>query len=188
MEFRDTDLRTSLGKPSEEEQLLGRSPAFDDRTQVYLTLPGGTREAFAFKAKQVEVVDDVALGIFTKYFYEPTFTAEAGSTHKLTIESKSFFTVGANGKYYGFQGQPFNPADGLFGGVYVLTSKDGTQYRIDAATGDLLTVKDTNGNTLTYTDDAITSSTGQQVTFERDAQNRIVAVKDPTQEYVRYTL
>jgi YD repeat-containing protein len=70
--------------------------------------------------------------------------------------------------------------------VYVLTSKDGTQYRIDAATGDLLTVKDTNGNTLTYSDDAIVSSTGQKITFERDSQGRIVSVKDPMQEYIRY--
>ena len=36
MEFRDTDLRTSVGKRSEEDEILGRYPAFDDRTKVYL--------------------------------------------------------------------------------------------------------------------------------------------------------
>jgi hypothetical protein len=37
MEFRDTDLRTSLRKPTEEEALLDRYPAFDDRTKVFIT-------------------------------------------------------------------------------------------------------------------------------------------------------
>ncbi|MCU0548662.1 MAG: choice-of-anchor C family protein [Leptolyngbya sp. Prado105] len=186
MEFRDTDLRTSVRKRSEEEELLDRYPAFDDRTKVFITLPGGKREAFSFKAKQVTQIDGVPLGMFASYFYEPTFIAEKGNTSKLTIEFNGYIRPDANGRYIGQQGQPFNPADTLFGSVYVLTTKDGTQYRIDAKTGDLLTVRDTNGNTLTYTDDAITSSTGQKVTFERDARGRIVSVKDPMQEYVRY--
>ncbi|BAS59966.1 YD repeat protein (plasmid) [Leptolyngbya boryana NIES-2135] len=186
MEFRDTDLRTSLRKPTEEEALLDRYPAFDDRTKVFITLPGGKRETFSFKAKQVTQIDGMPLGQFASYFYEPTFVSEKGSTSKLSIEFNNYIRTDANGRYIGQQGQPFNPADRLFGGVYVLTTKDGTQYRIDAKTGDLLTVKDTNGNTLTYTDDAIVSSTGQKVTFERDAAGRIVSVKDPTQEYIRY--
>lgn len=186
MEFRDTDLRTSLRKPTEEETLLDRYPAFDDRTKVFITLPGGKRETFSFKSKQVTQIDGMPLGQFASYFYEPTFVSEKGSTSKLTIEFDGYIRTDANGRYIGQQGQPFNPADSLFGSVYVLTTKDGTQYRINAKTGDLLTVKDTNGNTLTYTDDAIVSSTGQKVTFERDAQGRIVSVKDPMQEYVRY--
>ncbi|MBE9010916.1 hypothetical protein IQ250_11925 [Pseudanabaenaceae cyanobacterium LEGE 13415] len=186
MEFRDTDLRTSLRKPTEEEALMGRYPAFDDRTKVFITLPGGKRETFSFKARQVTQIDGMPLGQFASYFYEPTFVSEKGSTSKLSIEFDSYIRPDANGRYIGQQGQPFNPADPLFGGVYVLTTKDGTQYRIDAKTGDLLTVKDTSGNTLTYTDDAITSSTGQRVTFERDARGRIVSVKDPMQEYIRY--
>jgi YD repeat-containing protein len=189
MEFRDTNLRTSLGKRSEEDAELGRYPAFKDNTKVYITLPGGKREAYTFKAKQVEYfqqgTERFGTGIFAKYLYEATFVPEAGSTNKLTVEG-GIFTRNASGTYSGFQGQPFNPADALFGGVYVLTSKDGTAYRIDATTGSLLSVKDTNGNTLTYSDDAIVSSTGQKITFERDVQGRIVSVKDPTQEYIRY--
>jgi Domain of unknown function (DUF6531) len=166
MEFRDTNLRTSLGKRSEEDAELGRYPAFKDNTKVYITLPGGKREAYTFKAKQVEYfqqgTERFGTGIFAKYLYEATFVPEAGSTNKLTVEG-GIFTRNASGTYSGFQGQPFNPADALFGGVYVLTSKDGTAYRIDATTGSLLSVKDTNGNTLTYSDDAIVSSTGQKI-------------------------
>ena len=51
MEFRDTDLRTSVGKQSEMDVELGRYPAFDDRTKVFITLPGGKREAYTFKPK-----------------------------------------------------------------------------------------------------------------------------------------
>jgi RHS repeat-associated protein len=190
MEFRDTDLRTSLGKRSEAEEELGRYPAFKDNTKVFITLPGGKREAYTFKAKRVEYFQEggqrYGTGNLANYLYEATFESEKGSTNQLTVEKSSIFTRNAGGSYSGFQGQPFNPADTLFGGVYVLTSKDGSKYRIDAATGDLLTVQDTNGNTLTYSDREIKSSTGQKVTFERDAQGRIVAVKDPMGELLRY--
>jgi RHS repeat-associated protein len=190
MEFRDTDLRTSLGKRSEEEEELGRYPAFKDDTKVFITLPGGKREAFTFKAKKVEEFrsggERIPTGIFGNYLYEASFESEKGSTNKLTVEAGIFTKGNGTDRYFGFQGQPFNPADSLFGGVYVLTSKDGTKYRIDAASGDLLEVKDTNGNTLTYTNSEIKSSTGQKVTFERDAQGRIVAVKDPMGELLRY--
>jgi YD repeat-containing protein len=50
----------------------------------------------------------------------------------------------------------------------------------------LLTVTDTNGNKLTYTDGGITSSTGKQITFERDAIGRITSVEDPSGELIRY--
>ncbi|MCC5640408.1 hypothetical protein LC593_32165 [Nostoc sp. CHAB 5844] len=69
----------------------------------------------------------------------------------------------------------------------MLTTKEGVVYEIDAQTGDLLTVTDTNGNKLTYTDDGIYSSAGKQVTFDRDAQGRIASVKDPMGELIRYT-
>jgi RHS repeat-associated protein len=70
--------------------------------------------------------------------------------------------------------------------VYTLTTKEGIIYNIDAQTGDLLKVTDTNGNTLTYTDTDITSSTGQKVTFERDSSGRITSVIDPLGNKVQY--
>ena len=170
-----------------DEEILGSYPPFDDRTKVYITLPGGKREAYSFKPKMVEETADGSLGIFAKYFYDPVFESEKGSTNKLTLEYNGYVRQLENGRFTNPIGSsPFNPADGYYGGVYVLTTKDGTKYRIDAATGDLLTVKDTNGNTLTYSDDAIVSSTGEQITFERDANGRIVSVKDPAGSLVTY--
>ncbi|WP_414574058.1 RHS repeat-associated core domain-containing protein [Nostoc sp. CCY 9925] len=186
MEFRDTDLRTSLRPPSEDSQLVGYQNPFKNGTKVYITLPGGKREAFTFKAKQVEQIDGGSLLYFSKYFYQPEFVADKGVTNTLTVESNFITKQQDADEFYGFQGNPYNPADPLFGGKYKLTTKEGVVYEIDAATGDLLTVTDTNGNKLTYTDGGIYSSTGKQITFERDAQGRIASVKDPMGELVRY--
>jgi RHS repeat-associated protein len=91
-----------------------------------------------------------------------------------------------DGKLFNLNGRPYVPQDDGFGNRYLLTTKDGTQYEINATTGDLETVTDTNGNVLTYSDNAIVSSTGVQVTFERDNQGRIISVTDPLEQKVKY--
>jgi YD repeat-containing protein len=93
---------------------------------------------------------------------------------------------GADGGFYGLSGAGFNPADPLFGGVYILTTKEGIVYEIDGKSGDLLTVKDTNGNTLTFTDGGIFSDTGKSVVFERDTQGRVSKVIDPAGNAIEY--
>ncbi|MEJ1929429.1 putative Ig domain-containing protein [Nostoc sp. NIES-2111] len=188
MEFRDTDLRTSLRQPSEEEQLLGYQSAFKDGTRVYITLPGGKREAFTFRP----TVDPIfglasAIGGVSSTVYKPAFVGDKGVTSTLTVKDARILRKADTNEYVGLNGGVnYNPADVNFGNVYVLTTKEGVVYEIDAATGDLLTVTDTNGNKLTYTDEGIYSSTGKQVIFERDAQGRIAAVKDPMGELIRY--
>ncbi|NJL63047.1 MAG: hypothetical protein HC903_15945, partial [Methylacidiphilales bacterium] len=189
MEFRDTDLRTGVGKPTEEQELVGRQKAFKDGTKVYITLPGGKREAFTFKPRQIERIDGNSLLYFSKYFFAPEFAADNGGTSKLSIKNPktTYITRSPDtNEFYDFGQNPFNPASEFFGGVYILTTKEGVVYEIDGKSGDLLTVTDTNGNKLTYTDEDITSSTGQKVTFERDAQGRITSVKDPMGELIRY--
>src|SRR5262249_53362148 len=56
----------------------------------------------------------------------------------------------------------------------------------DALTGQLTSVSDRNGNTLTFTDAGITSSAGPAITFGRDPQNRIVSVTDPMGQSIQY--
>ncbi|MBD2492233.1 RHS repeat protein [Aulosira sp. FACHB-615] len=188
MEFRDTDLRTSLRPPSEEDALIGYQSAFKDGTRVYITLPGGKREAFSFRP----TVDPIfglasAIGGVNTTVYKPAFVGDKGVTSTLTVKSARILRKDGTDEYIGLNGGiNYNPADINFGNVYVLTTKEGVVYEIDAQTGDLLTVTDTNGNKLTYTDDGIYSSAGKQVTFERDAQGRIATVKDPMGELIRY--
>jgi large repetitive protein len=202
MEFRDTDLRTSLKADPSYEQLDYRTVGFKAGTRVYITLPGGKREGFTFQPKQVQG----ALGGLTggRLFY-PNFVADKGVTSSLTVPGAEYkdntatndFALGSSGnpngilierdgKLFNLNGRPYVPQDDGFGNRYLLTTKDGTQYEINATTGDLETVTDTNGNTLTYSDTAIVSSTGVQVTFERDNQGRITSVTDPMGQKVLY--
>ena len=189
MEFRDTDLRTSVGKPTGEVAELGGQNPFKDGTKVYITLPGGKREGFTFKPT-IDPLSQYLRGAGSvdsdPNIYHPSFVADAGVIDTLTVQNTRIIHGAGTSQYYGLGGSAYNPADTYYGGVYVLTTKEGIVYEIDAATGDLLTVTDTNGNKLTYTDGGIYSSTGKQVTFERDAQGRISAVKDPMGELVRY--
>ncbi|KYC37632.1 hypothetical protein WA1_39915 [Scytonema hofmannii PCC 7110] len=191
MEFRDTDLRTSLRPPSEEDQLIGYQSAFKDGTRVYITLPGGKREAFTFKP----TIDPVFKYLATAsadidsdpYVYKPAFVGVMGVTSTLTVKDARILHKAGSKEYVGLNGGvPYNPADVNFGSIYVLTTKEGIVYEIDAQTGDLLNITDTNSNKLTYSDAGIVSSTGQQITFERDALGRIAAVKDPMGELIRY--
>ena len=190
MEFRDTDLRTSLGKPSEEDELLGRKPAFKDDTRVYITLPGGKREGFTFKPS-IDPISGFLRGAAAgtnadPNIYRPEFEADDGVTSTLTVKDERIIRNNGTSEFFGISGSGYNPADSLFGGTYILTTKEGIEYEIDGNSGDLLKVTDTNGNTLTYTDEAVTSSTGQKITFERDASGRITSVKDPSGELIKY--
>ncbi|WP_051039833.1 RHS repeat-associated core domain-containing protein [Synechococcus sp. PCC 7336] len=191
LEFRDTDLRTSLGPDELFEQLGIRSQAFDDRTRVYITLPGGERQAFTF-APTVDPISaffpSVDLG-GDPTIYRSAFRGDAGVTSRLEIEGVSRLSRAADGSYVSLnQGAGLNPADTDrgFSGIYRLTTREGIVYRIDAETGDLVTVEDRNGNLLTYSDDGIVSSTGQSVSFERNAQGRIVSVLDPAGQRIQY--
>ncbi|MCW5319220.1 hypothetical protein GTQ43_38205 [Nostoc sp. KVJ3] len=189
MEFRDTDLRTSVGKPSGEVAELGGQNPFKDGTKVYITLPGGKREGFTFKPT-IDPLSQYLRGAggvdSDPNIYHPSFVADAGVTDTLTVQNTRIIHGAGTNQYYGLAGSAYNPADTYYGGVYVLTTKEGIVYQIDAATGDLLTVTDTNGNTLTYTDADITSSTGQKITFGRDAQGRIATVTDPAGKQIHY--
>ncbi|MEH1899398.1 MAG: putative Ig domain-containing protein [Nostoc sp.] len=189
MEFRDTDLRTSVGKPSGEVAELGGQNPFKDGTKVYVTLPGGKREGFTFKPT-IDPLSQYLRGAGSvdsdPNIYHPSFVADAGVTDTLTVQNTRIIHGAGTNQYYGLGGSAYNPADSYYGGVYTLTTKEGIVYQIDAATGDLLTVTDTNGNKLTYTDADITSSTGQKITFGRDAQGRIATVTDPAGKQIHY--
>jgi RHS repeat-associated protein len=198
MEFRDTDLRTSLGVDEQYELFGIKSKGFKEGTRVYITLPGGKREAFTFKPTVNRLSGFLGYAAsgggvngFDTNLYNPAFEADKGVTSTLSVRNpeSSGNMLSRNletGMFRNLGGQLYDPADSYFGGIYVLTTKEGIEYEIDGKSGDLLKVTDTNGNVLTFTDTNITSSTGQQVTFERDAQNRITAVIDPMGNKVSY--
>ena len=187
LEFRDTDLRTSLGNDEQYETFGIRSLAFDDETKVYITLPGGQRQGFTFAPKR-EFISNFfpAIGGGDPSLYQAAFKADDGVTSTLSVRSTQKLTRRPDGGFIGLQGSGFNPEDPLFGGVYVLTTKEGIEYEIDATTGDLLTAKDLNGNTVTFEESGIYSDNGTQITFGRDAQGRIISATDPAGQSVTY--
>ena len=72
---------------------------------------------------------------------------------------------------YATDWQP-SPAD------FTFTAPDGTQYTF-AADGTLASKRDRNGNSVSYSAGGIVHSTGKQVTFTRDGNNRITEIYDP---------
>ena len=185
MEFRDTDLKTSLKADPTFEELGINTVPFESKTKVFITLPGGKRETFTFKPTPHHLNQYLGAAGPGAAMYKPAFESQKGSTMTLTVKDANLVR-NDYGEYYGVNGQPFNPENPAFGGIYVLTTKEGLVYEIDAASGDLLTATDANGNKLTFSDAGIKSSTGKSVTFERDAAGRIVSVVDPDGKKVKY--
>ncbi|MEG5082027.1 putative Ig domain-containing protein [Microcoleus sp. AT8-B4] len=184
MEFRDTDLKTSLKADPTYEDLGINTVPFQSGTKVFITLPGGKRETFTFKPQSHHLNQYLGAAGPGAAMYKPAFESQKGSTMTLTVKDANLIR-NENG-YYGVNGQPFNPENPAFGGIYILTTQEGIVYEIDAKTGDLLTATDASGSKLTFSDAGIVSSTGKSVTFERDAEGRIVSVTDPDGKKVKY--
>ncbi|MBU4263973.1 MAG: hypothetical protein KKC76_19125, partial [Proteobacteria bacterium] len=75
--------------------------------------------------------------------------------------------------------QPFDPQR------FQLTASDGTVYVLNLKTG-LESIKDTNGNTITFTTNGIIHSAGKSVLFARDAEGRITTITDPMGNTLQY--
>jgi RHS repeat-associated protein len=177
--FRDVDLRTSVAKTGSEAD--GFFNPFKENSKVYLTLPGGQREGFTFQPKVADGLRGSFIGIF-----EPTFVPDPGVTDSLTV-APADLRVDDDGNFYDFEtGIPYNPADPIFSGSYLLTTKDGLAYSIDGISGQLTEISDSNNNTLTFSSTGVQSSTGIGITFERDAQGRIAAIVDPIGNRIGY--
>ncbi|BAY84562.1 YD repeat protein [Calothrix parasitica NIES-267] len=148
------------------------STPFQVGSTVTLTNPEGRRVTFTF---QPEITGISLLGPI----WSPRFVAESGVFDKLEVDDigLSIKSDGTAGLFlFGFA---YNPSE------YRLTTKDGTTYNYDQFDG-LIDITDRNGNTLTYTDSGIVSSTGESVEFRRDAQGRITKIIDTAGESIEY--
>jgi YD repeat-containing protein len=179
LEFADTDVRSSVERTGAEAD--GIYNPYYDGARVYVTLPGGQRQGFTFRPEPQPGAAGFLFGL-----YKPHFVPDPGVTSSLNVDAADFI-INSDGEAFGFMSSlAYNPTDSTYGGRFILTTQDGLAYEIDGKTGDLRRAMDPNGNTLTFTHAGITSSTGIGVLFERDPQDRIVAVVDPTGHRVRY--
>jgi YD repeat-containing protein len=160
------------GRDLSGDNLFGAN-AFTVGTRVTLTTPEGRRVGFTFNPT-------FSGGSLFGPIYKPTFTPDPGVFDTLEVENTDL-SVGSDGSVgLFFFGLGFNPSE------YRLKTKDGTVYRYGQTQG-LIDITDRNGNKLTYTDAGITSSTGQSITFNRDAQGRITEIVDPDGKAIKYS-
>ena len=142
----------------------------DPKGDVTFTL-GGQRRTF-YLAPQQEGCNGLSAASFP--WYQAVFTPEPGLLGTLTDSAPGcadgFDILIADGLCQ--DGSQYTPPG------YIYTDPNGTAYTISAS-GSLQSIADRSGNGLTITANGITSTTGLNVPFVRDAQNRITQITDP---------
>ena len=141
-----------------------------DPHKVSVTLPSGEVEEFDMQVSPTS-------GLGSLDFTSVTgFTARPGTVGKLeALANNGLLIVNAG------QGDELVD-DGTLGTydpqLFRYTSVDGTEFVVHRANG-LQSLKDTNGNTLTFGPDGIAHSAGKSALFERDGEGRITRLTDP---------
>jgi RHS repeat-associated protein len=154
----------SLGKPR-----LEVSPNND----VTLTEPGGKRVTFKFAPR--------SFGFPFSFFYQPAYVGEPGVYGSLTSDGCGMLIKsGAQVNCFLATEPGYHPT------AYTYTDPRGRVFTMTAG-GELRTIKDLNGNVLTFGPDGITSSAGGlNVPFVRDGQGRITQITAPDGRAFRY--
>ena len=154
----------------------------DQANDVTITLPNGRRSTFLFELLPA-AVGPVVLG----FIATPLFVPEPGVFGSLTAD-------GCNALVFDPTSDNINPIcfDSIFDPTqihyapttYRYTDPYGTVYTM-GADGTLKSIQDRNNNTLTFTPNGITASTGgRDVVFVRDGQGRITEVEGPNEHEV----
>ena len=174
----------SLNKDKQQDFGFGWSLAVghpdlevDQANDVTITLPNGRRSTFLFELLPA-AVGPVVLG----FIAQPLFVPEPGVFGSLTADGCStlvFDPTSDNIDPICFD-SIFDPTQTHYAPTtYKYTDPYGTVYTM-GADGTLKTVQDRNNNVLTFDRDGITASTsGQTVSFTRDAQGRITKIVTP---------
>ena len=147
----------------------------DNKGDVTFTL-GGQRKTF-YLTPQIFGCSPLIGCLFP--WYSPVFTPEPGLFGTLTDSGSGCVLdmLLADGECVG--GGQYNPPG------YIYTDPNGTSYTISAG-GQLQSITDRSGNGLTIGPNGITSTTGLNVPFVRDAQNRITQITDPAGNVYSY--
>ncbi|HQR05264.1 MAG TPA: putative Ig domain-containing protein [Gemmatales bacterium] len=152
--IQDANIRETVGKDY---------PFVADKTKVYISTPDGSRVGFTYKETFISGFPGFGA------VFAPYFTPDPGNYYQLSLPDDQY--VGHGGAI-GALGDGINPTH------YRLTTPDGMMYDYDQFKG-LQKITDKNGNTVTYTPDAITHSGGRVIKLNRDAQGRITSVTLP---------
>lgn len=141
---------------------------------VSITLPDGRVEEF-----DLTVTPSCQQFVPIQY---PTisYTPRPGTTSTLQAKKVGPVYYSSSGVLFDMDSlAPYNPSQ------YSLTTADGTVYELDQSFG-IRTVRDANGNSLTYGTSGITHSSGKSIAFSRDAKGRITQIIDPAGRAIVY--
>jgi RHS repeat-associated protein len=155
-----------------------RRPDGSNATRVYVRRPDGGVDGYTFHPVPAEVLFGIELSWY------PAF--DPGVLNALVVDPLPLNRFDSTGEYFDYELGGYNPANSSFGGAFDIVEYGGLKHEVDARTGAQLSIRDRNENKLTFTGDAIVSNRGVQVSFQRDAQGRIVAAEDPRHNRVRY--
>ncbi len=151
----------------------------DDAHKVSLTLADGRVEEFDMALSRTGAVGP-GFDAFARFVPRP------GTLGTLALDEDNLVNVigtGLSGQQIEIQNAgltgPFAPQR------FVYTQIDGTEIVIVRGSG-VESVKDTNGNTLTFGPGGITHSAGKSVVFTRDGEGRITSMTDPNGNVTEY--
>ena len=143
---------------------------------VTITEPGtGKRVTFQFTPQ--------SFGFPFSFLFQPMYTAEPGVFGKLSSNGCGLLIRSGTSGVICFLSLDinYNPS------AFQYTDAYGRSYTM-TADGKLQSLKNTDGNMLTFGPNGITSSAGNlTVPFTRDAQGRIEEIRDPNGKIYRYT-
>ncbi len=181
LEYRNTDLRVGLPKSGLED--IGIYSALRPGVKVYLNVPGQGRQGFTFNP-EIRVLPGFGDNLVVA---QPRFTPDPGVTSTLSTGTSNYLFVNELGELFAPGQVPYNPASPSFGGAYVLTTQEGSSYRIAGVTGELNSATDRNGNTLKFSEAGIVyGDESLSVQFVRDAAGRITGITDPDGNMIKY--
>ncbi|MBI3245681.1 MAG: VCBS repeat-containing protein [Deltaproteobacteria bacterium] len=149
-----------------------------DQHKVSLTLPDGTVEEFDL------VVTPAASFLLPLQTVTASYAPRPGTLGTLAPLDNPNLVIFDNqpGPVELLDDLTFNPYNPQ---TFRYTSVDGREFVINKTTG-VQSVRDLNGNTLTFGAGGIIHSAGKSVAFTRDAQGRIAQITDPEGHFYQY--
>ena len=135
----------------------------DPSYNVTVTMPGGRRATFLFTLTPGP--------LFFNFLLFPGYKPAPGVFGTFTSDGCDLLTI-SSGRlvcFLGDQGLDYAPTK------YTYTDPYGVAYEMGSA-GELRSIKDALGDSLTFQPDGIVSSTGKSVAFTRDTEGRILYV------------
>ncbi|MEO0454087.1 MAG: putative Ig domain-containing protein [Verrucomicrobiota bacterium] len=181
MAFREARLEESAEKARNEDVLgLFVATAFKVGDRVTVTNPEGRKVGFTF----LPDLQDTGAGVFAGpgaglfgTTFKPRFIPDPGVYDRLEVDNVTL-SVQPDGTVTTYLiTLPYNPE------TYRLITRDGTVYTYsDDGADDLQSIRDRNGNVLSFSNGRISHSSGAEIIFDRDSQGRITRITHPTPE------